>query len=382
VVAIDQGYFSRVYEEVRLGKAGFVMLVGADGIVRASHGEPRAAADEPLDTKDLMARVRSQRMGSYVSGGSPGDPARIVSYRAVPDYPLIVAVGTGMDDALAQYFEHRDDYLTGVALIVALVWASFVLLGGLLVRQRRAAELLQEANERAESANRVKSEFLANMTHELRTPLNGIIGFADCLQEELGDESQRDCARIIYSSGCTLLGMVNSILDITKIEAGRMAVHLGPESVRLLVEEVVALHGPVAAGKGLEVRVKLDPDLPESFACDRGKLARVLSNLIHNAIKFTDSGYVEVAAKMDAATLVLSVKDTGCGISTAMHHAIFERFTQEGEGGVGLRGGTGLGLALARDLVHLMGGRMEVVSEPGQGAEFRALIPPGACAAT
>lgn len=378
VVAIDQGYFSRVYEEVRLGRAGFVMLVGADGIIRARHGEPLATGDEALNARDLLQRARTNPVGSYLTASNEGGPARMISYRVVPEYPLIVAVGTGMEDALGEYVEHREGYIASVALIICLIWASFGLLGWLIVRQRRASLLLQEANDRAESANRVKSEFLASMTHELRTPLNGIIGFADCLQEELADESQRECARIIYSSGCTLLGMVNSVLDIAKIEAGRMELHVSPESVRLLVDEVVALHRPVAEGKALRLEADFDETLPESFSCDRTKLVRVLNNLLHNAIKFTDRGHVSVAARMDGETLILAVKDTGCGISPAMHQAIFDRFTQSEECGVGLRGGTGLGLALARDLVHLMGGRMEVVSQPGQGAEFRVVMPPAA----
>lgn len=375
VIAIEQGYFARVYGQVKLGDAGFVTLVGKDGIVRARHGASVDPDAVPIDTADLVSRVQSKSVGTYIAASAPGGADRMVTYRALSQYPLIVAVGTGMDDALDQYDEHRRDVIVATCIIVGLIWASFGLLGWLLVRQRRAALLLQEANERAESANRVKSEFLANMTHELRTPLNGIIGFADCLQEELADESQRECARIIYSSGCTLLGMVNSVLDIAKIEAGRMELHVSPESVRLLVEEVVALHRPVVEGKGLRLELALDANLSESFPCDRAKLARILNNLLHNAIKFTDAGQVRVAAFMEGEVLVLSVKDTGCGISPAMHQAIFERFTQSEEGGTGLRGGTGLGLALARDLVRLMGGRMAVDSAPGEGAEFRVYVP-------
>lgn len=375
VIAIEQDYFARVYGQVRLGKAGFVMLIGDDGIVRARHGGESSTNEQVVDSSDLLRRIQPQPVGTYVAMPERGDAARVVSYRALKQYPLIVAVGMGMEDALDQFVEHRRDYITGSAIIIALVWASFGLLGWLIVRERRAALLLREANERAESANRVKSEFLANMTHELRTPLNGIIGFADCLQEELADESQRECARIIYASGCTLLGMVNSVLDIAKIEAGRMELHVSRESVRLLIEEVVAVHRPVVEGKGLRLELDLALDLPDTFPCDRAKLVRVLNNLLHNAIKFTDEGYVRVTARMDAGTLVLCVNDTGCGISPEMHQAIFERFTQSEESGTGLRGGTGLGLALARDLVRLMGGRIEVDSRPGQGAEFRVFIP-------
>lgn len=382
VIAIEQGYFARVYGQVKLGEAGFVMLVGDDGIVRARHGRAIDPQREPLNTADLVRRVRSQPVGTYVSTPERQGADHMVSYRALSQYPLIVAVGTGMEDALDQYVEHRRDYIAGAAIIIALIWASFCLLGWLIVRQRRAALLLQEANERAESANRVKSEFLANMTHELRTPLNGIIGFADCLQEELADESQRECARIIYASGCTLLGMVNSVLDIAKIEAGRMELHISQESVRLLIEEVVAVHRPVVEGKGLRLELDLAMDLPDAFPCDRAKLGRVLNNLLHNAIKFTDEGQVRVTARMHSGMLLLGVKDTGCGISPAMHQAIFERFTQSEESGSGLRGGTGLGLALARDLVHLMGGCIEVESQPGQGAEFRLFLPPAMGGAT
>lgn len=380
-IAIDQGYFSRVYGQLKLDANGFVALVGLDGVMRAYHGQDSRTTEHAIGAS-IVERAQAASAATYISTGFEDQSERIVAYRQLRQYPLVVVVGAGLDAVLNEYHAHRKSYVSVVCIGTLLLWLGLALLASIIVRQRRAAVLLAEANRRAESANRVKSEFLANMTHELRTPLNGIIGFADCLQEELADESQRECARIIYSSGCTLLGMVNSVLDIAKIEAGRMALQISAESVRLLVEEVVAVHRTVIEGKGLRLELDLAADLPDAFPCDRAKLMRVLHNLLHNAIKFTDEGHVRVTARMDAGTLVLSVRDTGCGISPAMHQAIFERFTQSEESGIGLRGGTGLGLALARDLVHLMGGRMEVHSQPGHGAEFRLGIPPAAGAAT
>jgi len=374
-VALDLSYFSRFYSQVRMGESGGVMLVGRDGIVRAQQGESGETIGRPMTSTDLIRHAAADAVGSYVAPAQGAQPARLVAYRKLHQYPLFVVVGTSVESALDRHADRRRDYVAGTVALTLFIWLSFALLGWLMVRQRRAALLLQEATRQAESANRVKSDFLANMTHELRTPLNGIIGFADCLQEELQDESQRECARIIYASGCTLLGMVNSVLDMAKIEAGKMQLHVAPESLRLLLDEVSALHGAVAGPKGLSLAIEVDDEVPEMLACDRTKLQQVLNNLLHNAVKFTDKGSVTLSVRMVEGELLFAVTDTGRGIPAAMHQAIFERFHQAETSAVGLHGGTGLGLALARDLVGLMGGRMELESELGRGSEFRVILP-------
>lgn len=374
-VALDLSYFSRFYSQVKLGESGVIMLVGRDGIVRAQQGESAESIGKVMKSPDLVRHSAGEPLGSYIAPAQGVQPPRLVAYRKLGQYPLVVLVGTSVASALDRHADRRRDYVAGTSVLTVFIWLSFALLGWLMVRQRRAALLLQEATRQAESANRVKSDFLANMTHELRTPLNGIIGFADCLQEELEDESQRECARIIYSSGCTLLGLVNSVLDMAKIEAGKMQLHVAQESVRLLLDEVSALHGAVAEPKGLILAIDIDDKVPETIACDRTKLQQVLNNLLHNVVKFTDKGGITLSVRMVGRDLVLGVTDTGRGIASVMHRAIFERFHQVESNAVGLNGGTGLGLALARDLVRLMGGRMEVDSEQGRGSEFRVILP-------
>jgi len=374
-VALDLSYFSQVYSQVRLGDSGVIMLVGRDGIVRAHQGDSGESIGKVVTSPDLIRHAAAEPVGNYIAPAQGAQPSRLVAYRKLGQYPLVVLVGTSVESALDRHADRRRDYVGGTVVLTLFIWLSFALLGWFMVRQRRAAVLLQEANLQAESANRVKSDFLANMTHELRTPLNGIIGFADCLQEELQDESQRECARIIYASGCTLLGMVNSVLDMAKIEAGKMQLKLAPESIRLLLDEVSALHGAVAGPKGLRMVIDVEGKVPEMIACDRMKLQQVLNNLLHNAVKFTEKGSITLSARMVERDLVIAVTDTGRGIASAMHQAIFERFHQVESNGVGLNGGTGLGLALARDLVRLMGGRMQLDSEPGRGSEFRVILP-------
>lgn len=374
-VALDQSYVARLYARVSLGSAGIVVLVGTDGIVRAHHGASGENVGAALQSADLRGRIAESPNGSFVAPAADGQPERLLAYRALEKYPLVVVVGTSAAAALAQFAEHKRDLVVGVVLVGALIWSSFGLLGWLMLRERRAALRLQEANRRTEAANRVKSDFLANMTHELRTPLDGIIGCADSLQAELEDPNQRECARIIHSSGRALLGMVSSVLDMAKIQAGAMTLETSVEPLRPLLDELAMLHAPVAERKGLTFALSVAPDAPVTIACDRTKLVQILNNLLNNAIRFTEQGRVSLSARRDDDGLTIAVRDTGCGVPSALHETIFERFNQGERAGAGLQGGTGLGLALARDLAHLMGGRIDVDSRPGEGAAFRVWLP-------
>lgn len=375
-VALDHGYFARVYGQFKLGRGGFIMLAGTDGLVRVNLGASGAdAVGQRIGSPELLQRIALQAVGSYKASEAPGTPPQIVSYRVLGQYPLVVVIGRSVDDALAQIRDHESAYAAGTLLLCALVWASFGMLGWQMVRQRREGLQLQEANLRTEAANRVKSDFVANMTHELRTPLDRIIGDTVRLQEALRDESQRECARIIHSSALSLLGMVDSVLDMARIDAGSMTVELRQEALRPLLDELAAVHGACAERKGLTFALGVAPDLPAEVACDRGRLRQVMDNLLGNAVKFTEQGRVGLSARVDHDRLLLAVRDTGPGIPAAMHEAVFERFGQGERAGVGLRTGTGLGLALARDLVRLMGGQLELDSQPGSGSEFRVVLP-------
>lgn len=233
----------------------------------------------------------------------------------------------------------------------------------------------EEARARAEEANQLKSDFLANVSHELRTPLNGILGFAELLEMEAANPTQREYAITIKNSGHHLLGIVNDLLDLAKIEAGRLELHPCEVLLEEFVRDIVGLHGAQARAKGVEMRLELGEGLPATVWADPLRLRQLLNNLVHNAVKFTDHGHVCLRVALDARGVRFEVEDTGCGIAPEMQALVFEKFRQAGDGQRRTREGTGLGLSLARELAILMGGEIMLRSEIGQGSLFTLVIP-------
>lgn len=240
------------------------------------------------------------------------------------------------------------------------------------------AEVEKKSME-VEQSSRYKSEFLANMSHELRTPLNSLLILAKDLadnKERNLDEVQVESARIIYKSGKDLLQLINEVLDLSKVEAGKMNLNIEELELRTLEENIHRNFDRTASNKGLSLRVQKDPSLPQSIATDTQRLEQIIKNLVSNAIKFTEEGHILVEMKLAPENkLAIEVKDTGIGIPKEKHALIFEAF-QQADGGTSRKyGGTGLGLSISRQLAQLLGGDLRLESKEQEGSCFSLLIP-------
>lgn len=241
---------------------------------------------------------------------------------------------------------------------------------------QRTSEL-QAANQELARANKLKSEFLANVSHELRTPLSAIIGFSQILLDgidgPMNEEQQQDILQV-NRSGQSLLALINQILDLSKIEAGKMELAIERIELPTLVTSVLESISPLAQEKGLRIDTRFAPGLP-AVEADAGRLKQILINLLSNAVKFTERGHIEVIAQPSGRMVRIAVKDTGIGISAEAQKVIFEEFVQGDGSSTRRHGGTGLGLSIVRKLVEMHGGAVTVVSEPGMGSTFTFTIP-------
>ncbi|HET6619233.1 MAG TPA: ATP-binding protein [Dongiaceae bacterium] len=250
-----------------------------------------------------------------------------------------------------------------------------------LALQRRSEELvalnkdLLKARDAAESANRIKSEFLASMSHEIRTPMNGIVGMVHVLMATPMRADQRDKLTTLASAASTLLNILNDILDISKIEAGRLELEVAPFMPRRVLEDMLALWRPSALNKGLALSSHVDAGLPTVMMGDANRIGQIVANYLGNAIKFTERGSVTVRmtgeSKPDGRyRLRVTIADTGIGIPPEAIPRLFQKFSQADNSTTRKFGGTGLGLAICRELTQLMGGDVGVESVPGKGSTF------------
>ncbi len=242
----------------------------------------------------------------------------------------------------------------------------------------RIAEELSQAKAAAESASQAKSDFLANMSHEIRTPMAAILGYVDILLRQVSEPDDVECLQVIQRNGVHLLEIINDILDLSKIEAGRLQLETVPVSLEVVLGEVMSLMNVRAVEKNLQLSLDFEGTVPRRISSDPTRLRQVLMNLLGNAIKFTEEGTVALSVRLrEEQRLEICVRDTGIGISEEQLDLLFQPFTQADTSTTRRFGGTGLGLVISQKLIEMLGGAIEVSSQIGKGSEFRFTLATG-----
>ena len=319
--------------------------------------------------------------------------AQMLGLRQIDLSPRTQADGSASEDLANRYMAealrdgvhrhewdhvHLDGHLVPMRITMAkmrLDGADAVFVSGQDISETRELEhSLRKASAEAGAASRLKSQFLANMSHEVRTPLAAIMGVAELGRGAKTLNEAQELFETVAGAGQTLLSLANDLLDVSRLEAGRLRIEEGSVEVKALVEQSVGLLQAQARAKGLTVQVFVEPDAPVVKG-DRGRLAQVLTNLLSNAVKFTEKGGIVVRAKVSGGMLTLSVADTGVGLSPAQQERLFEPFTQVDESATRRYGGAGLGLALSRQIARLMGGELTLESAVGHGSTFTCTVP-------
>ena len=370
-------------ERLFAGKMAVIDLVGEDGLVHlgAYHG-PR---------QDEVKRVYPHTVDKTSATGAAIATRGVVHYAGLDDVPatagrafevfgIKAAIGAPMvweGKGIGAIWVARDyeGPFSGKEIALLKIFADQAVIA---IQNARLFREIEDKSRQLEVANKHKSEFLANMSHELRTPLNAIIGFSEVLLERLfGDlnEKQDDYLRDIHSSGRHLLTLINDILDLSKVEAGRMELELSTFDIASTLADAMTLVRERAQRHGITLGQQVDPALGEITADER-KFKQILLNLLSNAVKFTpDGGRIDVTARHEDNSAIVAVHDTGIGIAAEDQAAVFEEFRQVGRHYTNKQEGTGLGLALTKKFVELHGGHIWLESAPGSGSTFTFTLP-------
>jgi signal transduction histidine kinase len=382
--------------KARVGEAYSDRLVSLDSeLVSMVSYQVRSSYGQPVMATDLLLRDGAFTFPAHLETADtrhaspqyePGTHVRLVGICHIEQPPSYSSDPRGFEMILRDAGDiqvlQRPSWWTSRRLLSALGAALLVTLGALLwiyMLRRRVREQTRElraAKEAAESASNAKSEFLANMSHEIRTPLNGVIGMMSVvLDGEIGEENRSDL-EIAAHSAESLLTIMNDILDLSKIEAGKICITPAAFDLRRLLTQSVELFAAKAGERNIPLRLEYDRDLESEFVGDEFRIRQIVLNLLGNAVKFTHRGEIAIVASRQKLGMVrVTVLDTGIGIRPEDYEKLFQKFTQADASTTRRYGGTGLGLTISQSLAELMGGSIGFISEYGKGSEFWLELP-------
>lgn len=375
VVSFDPGILGEFHSSVIIGNEGTITVVGDDGIVRV-----RSPQQENGIGRDL-SRISSWK----AADANPDMPysfkhisdfdgiERLYASRRVRGTSLRIIVGQSTADIYKEL--GKEGFKLNIVAAVATAWLLGLL--WMIVHYQRG---LSAARDRAEAEGQAKARFLATMSHEIRTPLNGVIGIADVLSSTPLNDQQARLLQTLGVSANHLLGLLNDVLDLSRLEADRAEIEKANFSIRDVAQATIDLLAPNAVGKGLALELEIAPAVLPAYRGDPAKIRQILFNLIGNAVKFTEQGFVRLGVDVEQKPgdarhiLRLTVEDSGCGIPEEALGKLFEDFSQVDASISRRYGGTGLGLAISQRLAVSMGGRIKVYSDVGIGSWFEVLI--------
>ena len=380
VMGLNTGRMTTIFDAARFGNPGAVLLMRTDGMTLLREPPDPAITGRVLSNAAVIQSIREGQMnGSLVANDSAAYPDRLLIYRTLGQLPLLVAISKSEQEIFASWWRSVRALVLGSVLLTLAMILLVALLVSQLIRGERSSEALQRAIEEAEAANKAKSEFLARISHELRTPLNAINGFAEMIEHEtLGASAgpeYREYAKLIRQSGTHLLSLVNDVLDLSRIEAGRRVLEREAVSARDTVDFCIKMMQADAAEKSLAM-IKILPDQDPPFESDKLALRQVLLNLVSNAVKYTPKkGRVTIKVVTTDEHVLFTVTDTGVGMDQTTLKSTLEAF---GGASAWIRPkgqGTGLGLPISRSLTELMGGELSIETDLGKGTAVTLRFP-------